>query len=62
MSTEAFENAPEEDKKHFQQCECGEYFDRRDLDEVFFHCVADHIPQPDIPYGGCTPPERRAEG
>jgi hypothetical protein len=30
---------PPKEKQHFQLCEeCGEYFDRREFDEMAFHC------------------------
>jgi hypothetical protein len=34
--------------------ECGEVFDRADLDAVFFHSFG-HKPRPDIPYSGSKP-------
>ena len=28
---------PKEEKRHFMKCDCGEYFDMRDLEDVFNH-------------------------
>jgi hypothetical protein len=57
MSNEAYNEASQEERRHFEQCaDCGEWFDCRSLDEVFFHCT-DHQPRPDIPCGPCWPPQ-----
>jgi hypothetical protein len=40
------------DRQHFMQCRtCGEWFDMRNLDEVFKH-ETDHKDRPDIQYAG----------
>jgi hypothetical protein len=42
----------DDDSEHKMACpECGEEFDRRDLDAVFFHGFG-HEHRPDIPYSG----------
>ena len=52
MKHEDYETLSPEEKIHFLRCsECGEWFDCRQLDEVFFHCV-DHHDRPDIQYDG----------
>ena len=52
MSDKAFNEAGYADRKHFIQCcECGEWIDCRNLDEVFKH-ETDHKERPDIQYSG----------
>jgi hypothetical protein len=52
VSTTAYNEAAPEDREHFMKCEeCGEMFDMRQLDEVFYHAF-DHKQRPDIPYTG----------
>jgi len=31
------EDLPKVEKRHFMKCECGQYFDMRDLEDVFNH-------------------------
>jgi hypothetical protein len=51
MTPDEYEKVPPDEKKHFMKCsECGEMFDKRSLDEVFFH--EDQKPRPDIQYSG----------
>jgi hypothetical protein len=51
-TADEYEQLPPEEKGHFARCaECGEWFDRRSLDEVVFHFV-DHKHRPDIQYSG----------
>jgi len=38
-----------EEQKHFVLCDCGEYFDMRDLSEVFNHFHA-NLPEPEWSY------------
>jgi hypothetical protein len=54
MKLDEYEKLPPEEKEHFAkcaECECGEIFDRRSLDEVLFHHT-DHKHRPDIHYSG----------
>jgi hypothetical protein len=52
MKKDDYETLPTEEQQHFAEClTCGEMFDRRSLDEVFFH-TTDHKPRPDIQYSG----------
>jgi len=61
MTNADFSALPPREKQHFMRCpECGEWFDKRDLDAVFFHCT-DHVQRPDIPYGGCSWPGKEGE-
>jgi hypothetical protein len=54
MTTDDYEKLPPEEKEHFAKCsECGELFDRRNLDEVLFHHTDDKH-RPDIQYSGST--------
>lgn len=51
MSADELAKLPSSERVHFMQCgTCGEMFDMRSLDEVFFH--EDHIQRPDIQYSG----------
>jgi hypothetical protein len=51
METADYDKLPALEKEHFMECRvCGEMFDRRHLDEVFFH--QDHKQRPDIQYSG----------
>jgi hypothetical protein len=51
MNVADFSQPDEAEKKHFYRCkQCGEMVDMRQLDDVLFH--EDHIPRPDIQYGG----------
>ena len=39
------------ERKQFKRCpECGKWFDMRDLDDVFFHCVDGHVPKEEIQF------------
>jgi len=39
------------ERKQFKRCpECGKWFDMRELDDVFFHCVDQHIPKTDVQF------------
>ena len=54
MTLNEYNKLPAEEKEHSAKCqECGEWYDRRSLDEVVFHCI-DHKPRLDIQYGGST--------
>jgi hypothetical protein len=38
MKPEIFKYIPREERRHFMKCpDCGEYFDMRDLQDVFNH-------------------------
>ena len=51
MNAADFNELSEAEKSHFYKCQqCGEMVDKRQLDDVLFH--EDHIPRPDIQYGG----------
>jgi hypothetical protein len=41
---------PSEDQKHFIKCECGEYIDMRDLEEILRHQHDIKIPLVDWDY------------
>ena len=52
MSQSNYDASKPEDKQHFMRCGgCGEWIDKRDLDEIFSH-ETDHEQHPDIPYAG----------
>lgn len=54
MSQTNYDEASPDDKAHFMRCgECGEWIDKRDLDEIFSH-ETDHEQYADIQYGGST--------
>jgi len=54
------------ERKQFKRCpECGKWFDMRDLDDVFFHCVDGHVHKSDIQFrepSGWSDDTRRAAG
>ena len=51
MKRDEYEKLAPEEQEHFMECsECAEMFDKRSLDEVFFH--EDHKHRPDIQYSG----------
>jgi hypothetical protein len=39
-----------EEQKHFIQCDCGEYFDMRNLAEVVNHFHSTKFPEPEWTY------------
>lgn len=39
------DHLPREERKYFEQCNCGEYFDCRDLGEVFKHVHEIKLPK-----------------
>lgn len=42
----SLESLPEDERKHFMKCPCGEYFDMRDLCDVMKHFHAgEELPQ-----------------
>jgi hypothetical protein len=43
------EEIPFEDREHFIRCDCGAYFDMRDLGQVFLHMHLG-LPDPDWKY------------
>ena len=46
-----YKKLPRAERKHFKRCsECRKWFDMRDLDEVFFHCVDGHVHKADIQF------------
>lgn len=50
MAMKDLANIPDEEREHFERCpECKEWFDMRNLNEVFAH---EHYPQrvPEIPF------------
>lgn len=53
---ERLEKIPEEDRKHYMHCEyCKQYFDMRELGEVFLHAEGDckkEKQKPKIDYSG----------
>ncbi len=52
MSQRAYDEATPDERIHFMRCNaCGEWIDKRDLDEIFSH-ETDHKPHPDIQYSG----------
>jgi hypothetical protein len=52
---------PKSDRTHFQRCrECGEWFDRRNLDEVAFHGFG-HKQRSDIGYSSVRELRRCAD-
>jgi hypothetical protein len=52
MTFDEYEKLPGEEKEHFGRCaECGEIFDRWNLDEILFHHT-DQKHRPDIQYSG----------
>ena len=52
MNAADFRQLSEEEKRHFYKCQkCGQMVDKRQLDDVLFH-ETDHMPRPDIQYGG----------
>jgi hypothetical protein len=40
------QHLPKEEKEHYILCNCGEYIDMRNLNEVFGHCHEGNLPQP----------------
>ena len=46
----SIDHLPEEEQKHFIQCDCGEYVDMRDLSSVFHHLHAANLPAPEWKY------------
>lgn len=51
MNAADFDDLSDAEKENFYKCkQCGEMVDMRQLDDVLFH--EDHVPRPDIPYGG----------
>jgi hypothetical protein len=52
MNAAEFSELSASEQAHFFRCEkCGEFVDKRQLDEVLYH-ETDHRPRPDIQYGG----------
>lgn len=52
MKEEDYIKVPEKDREFFLQClQCGEWFDKRNLDEAIFHGLG-HVPRPDFEYSG----------
>jgi hypothetical protein len=46
----AINHLPQQEKKHYIQCDCGEYIDMRDLSQVFSHFHDRNLPEPDWTY------------
>jgi hypothetical protein len=42
----AIDHLAQQEQKHFIQCNCGEYFDMRDLAQVFDHFHEVKLPEP----------------
>ena len=43
MITSEFEKLAEPERKHFERCSlCDEYYDRRDMDQVYYHTFFKH--------------------
>jgi len=54
-----YKKLPRRERGHFKRCpECREWFDMRELHDVFFHCVDGHVPKTDIQFQG---PDFRVE-
>lgn len=52
MGQQAYDDSTPEDRVHFMRCgTCGEWFDRRSLDELLMH-ETDHRPRADVQYSG----------
>ena len=46
-----YKKLPRSKRKNFKRCpECGKWFDMRELDEVFYHCVDGHVPKAKIQF------------
>ena len=40
----------EEEKRHYMKCRCGEYFDMRNLEDVFAHLHSGNLPKAEYSY------------
>jgi len=46
----SIDHLPVEEQQHFTKCDCGEYFDMRNLSDVFKHLHGPSIPEPHWTY------------